>query len=226
MAGSYVYSGIEQKYRYIADVFDTLVLRDIVQKYKIKYADLLDNISEFMMDNISNLSSGRNITEALIKGHRNIDHKTVKKYIDYLCNAYAFYRVKRYDIRGKKYLASNSKYYLCDHSFRYAKLGTKNPDYGRILENIVAIELLRRGYEIYVGVLYKKEVDFVAIKRNEQVYIQVANSIEDTDTFNREIDPLLKIRDAYPKMIITRTGYEAYQHDGVQIVDIADWLLS
>ncbi|MBQ7500344.1 MAG: ATP-binding protein, partial [Clostridia bacterium] len=152
--------------------------------------------------------------------------RTVSTYIKYLCSAFAFYKIRRYDIHGKRYLTSIDKYYLSDHSFRYARLGTKNEDRGRMIENIIAIELLRRGYELYAGVLHKKEIDFVAMKRNEKIYIQVANSIEEQSTFNREIEPLLRIPDAYPKMIITRTRQEEYQYEGVRIIDAADWLLN
>lgn len=224
MSGSYLYKDIEAKYDYIAEVFNTLIVRDIRQKYKIRNPQLMDRIADFLMDNISNLTSSRNIAETLTDSKDRINHKTVSAYIQYLCNAFAFYKIRRYDINGKKYLASNDKYYLSDHTFRYAKLGTKNLDYGRVLENIVAVELLRRGYEVYVGVLYKKEIDFVAIKRNEKIYIQVADNISDSSTFSREVSPLLQIRDAYPKMIIARTHHEEYQYEGIKIIDIADWL--
>ena len=225
MAGSYLYKEQEDKYEYIENVYDTLILRDIRQKYNIKNPALMDRISQFLMDNVSNLTSARNITDTLISNKDKINHKTVSNYLSYLCNAFAFYKFRRYDIKGKKYLASNDKYYLSDHTFRYAKLGTKNLDNGRVIENIVAMELLRRGYEVYVGVLYKKEIDFVAIKRNEKIYIQVSDNITHPDTFNREVESLLKIKDAYPKMIIARTRNHEYQYEGVKIVDVADWLL-
>jgi len=225
MAGSYLYKNQETKYDYIAEVFNTLIVRDIRKKYKIRNTQLMDRVVDFLMDNISNLSSARSITNTLTGVKEKVNHNTIGSYMQYLCNAFAFYKVRRYDIKGKKYLSSNDKYYLSDHTFRYAKLGTKNMDYGRILENIVAIELLRRGYEVYVGVLYKKEIDFVAIKRNEKVYIQVSDNISDEKTFEREISPLLQIKDAYPKMVIARTRNDEYQYEGVRIIDIADWLL-
>ena len=205
-------------------VFDTLILRDIRQKYRIRNTVLMDRIVGYLMDNISNQTSSRNISETLARGGEKTNHKTVASYLEYLCNAFAFYRFRRYDIRGKRYLVSNDKYYLTDHTFRYAKLGTRNMDYGRVLENIVAMELLRRGYEVSVGTLYQKEIDFVAIHRSEKLYIQVSNNIEDEKTFAREVGPLLQIRDAYPKMVIARTRNEEYQYEGIRIVDVADWL--
>ena len=225
MSGSYLYKTPESKYDYISDVFNTLIVRDIQRKYRIRNMPLMERLCDFLIDNISNQTSTRSVAAAFKSEQVNTNDRTIGAYIKYLCNAFAFYRIRRYDIQGKRYLASNDKYYLSDHSFKYAKLGTKNADYGRMIENIVAIELLRRGYELYAGVLYKKEIDFVAIKRSEKLYIQVASSIDDPDTFRREVDPLLKIKDAYPKMILTRTRQEAYQHEGIQIVDVADWLL-
>lgn len=225
MAGSYLYKDQEARYDYIADVFDTLIVRDIRRKYKIRNMQLMDRLVDFLMDNISNLTSARSIKNAFSSVQEKVNHVTISSYLQYLCNAFAFYKIRRYDIKGKKYLSSNDKYYLSDHTFRYAKLGTKNMDYGRILENIVAIELLRRGYEVFVGVLYKKEINFVAIKRNEKIYIQVSDNISDEKTFEREVSPLLQIRDAYPKMVIARTRHDEYQYEGIRIVDIADWLL-
>ena len=225
MSGSFVYKSTEEKYAYIKDVFDTLITRDIVQKYKIKNEVLLNKLNDFMLDNISSEVSVRKIADTLTSNQEKTNDKTIGSYLNYLCNAFAFYKVRRYDIRGKKYLASQDKYYLADHSFRYAILGTKNMDYGRVYENMVCIELLRRGYEVYTGVLYKKEIDFVAIKQSEKIYIQVGDDISLPETLEREVTPLLSIKDAYPKVLIARTRHEKYLYEGISVINLADFLL-
>ena len=227
MAGSYLYKNEAQRYRYInSEVLNALIVRDIMTKYRFRNEPLLQELIDFLMDNIGNVTSVRSITDTLSSNKSKVDHKTVGKYIDALCKAFAFYRIRRYDIRGKRYLRSEDKYYLADQSFRFARLGTKNMDYGRVLENMVAIELLRRGYEVYIGVLYKKEIDFVAMKQGEKLYIQVANDITESETFKREITPLLQIKDAYPKLLVARTWQPEYQHEGIRIIDAAEWLAS
>ena len=225
MSGSYLYDSLDDKYNYLNEVFETLIVRDIQQKYKIKNLPLLDMLNDFLVDNISSEISARSLANTLTSKGSKVDDKTVSSYIKYLCASFAFYKIRRYDIKGKKYLASQDKYYLADHSFKYAKLGTKNLDYGRIYENIVCIELLRRGYEVYTGVLYQKEIDFVAVKRNEKIYIQVSDDISRAETMERESSPLLSIKDAYPKMIIARTKHPAYQYEGIAVWDIAEWLM-
>ncbi len=227
MAGAYPYKTIEEKHKYIENVYDTLIVRDINERYNIRNQTLMNKLSDFLMDNISNQTSARNVANVLSSSSDDdTNDRTIGSYLKYLTEAFAFYRVRRYDIRGKKYLASQDKYYLADHAFRLAKLGTKNMDYGRIYENIVAIELLRRGYDIYVGTLYSKEIDFVAMKRNEVIYIQVSDDITNPETLNREMSSLLGIKDAYPKMIIANTKHDEYTKDGVRIVNLAHWLAS
>ena len=225
MSGSYLYNSIEKKYDYLNNIYNTLIIRDINERNNLKNEKLMNSINDFLMDNISNGTSLRNVANSLNNINLETNHKTVGNYIEYLCEAFAFYKISRYDIKGKKYLSSDEKYYLSDHAFRYARLGTKSLDYGRAYENIVAIELLRRGYEVYTGVLYNKEVDFIALKRNEKIYIQVADNIEYEKTLEREVTPLLQIKDAYPKVIIARTKHDDYQYEGIQIYDIANWLL-
>ena len=224
MAGSYLYKTEEDARKYINGIFRTTITKDIVTKFKIENEDLLVMIGDFLMDNVGNQTSIRNVAAKLTSGTYKTNDKTVGAYIDYLCRSFLFYPIQRYDIKGKRYLESDKKYYLSDLSFRFAELGTKDADYGHLYENIVALELLRRGYELYVGKLYEKEVDFVAIKEGEKLYIQVSDDISREETYKREISPLLSIKDAYPKMIIARTKHEETQHEGIKIIDIARWL--
>lgn len=226
LSGSYAYRTEQDRINYLKEVYRTIVTRDLVQKYALSDATVLQHLSEFLMDNISNLTSPNRVSRLLTANSIPTNHVTIGKYIKYLCSAFVFYDIKRYDIRGKKYLENSEKFYLCDCGLRYAILGNRNLDYGRLYENMVCIELLRRGYEVYVGKLYQKEIDFVAQRGSEKIYIQVSDNLSGQETFEREVAPLLQIRDAYPKTIIARTRHPKYSYEGVEICDIADWLLS
>lgn len=224
MAGAYLYSDEESKYKYIKEIYTTLIVRDIINKYKIRNVALLNQLADFMLDNISNLSSANSISDALINKKIKTNDKTIGNYMDYLCKSFLFYKIPRYDLKGKKYLNRQDKYYVVDPIFRYATLGTVNMDYGRAYENIVAMELLRRGYEVYVGKLYQKEIDFVAKKKDQITYYQISDDISSESTFLREVTSLLNIKNAYPKILLARTHHPEYQYEGVHIIDIANWL--
>ena len=226
MAGSYLYNNSVDSRKYLANIVRTTITKDIVTKFKIENEDLLNMIVDFLMDNIGSKTSIRNIANALTSNTYKTNDKTCGAYIDYICRSFLFYPFKRYDVKGKRYLESDKKYYLADLSFRFAVIGTKNADYGHLYENLVAIELLRRGYEVYIGQLGEKEVDFVAVKDGFKTYIQVCDDISREETLKREISPLLAIKDAYPKIIIARTKHPESQVEGIRIIDIARWLVS
>ncbi len=225
LAGSYEYRTERDRINYICEVCSTIINRDLVTKYRLPDPATLEQVAEFMMDNVANLTSPNNISDTLTANTVVTNHKTVGSYVRYLCDAYVFHGVRRYDIRGRRYLKTSVKYYLSDTGIRFARLGRRNLDHGRMYENIVCIELLRRGYEVWVGKLYQKEVDFVALRGNEKVYIQVSDDISRPETFKREYEPLLKIRDAYPKMILASTRHRTYDYEGIRIHNLPDWLL-
>lgn len=224
--GSYVYSDEDKRLSYVNNVIDAVILKDIIKRNVVRETSIMNKLVSFLMDNISSLTSPNAISNYLTSKGSKIDHKTIDTYLDYLSRAFVFYKVKRYDIKGKTYLLTNNKYYLVDIAPRIARLGHRNIDSGRLFENLVAIELMRRGYEIYVGKLYQKEVDFVAVKGNEKFYIQVADNISPSDTLERELNPLRQIKDAYPKMVIANTRSLDYDIEGIKILDLAKWLLS
>lgn len=226
MPGSYLYGDESLRHRYLNnDVLNALIVRDIIQKKRIKNVPLLERILEYLASNIGSLLSSRNIERKLEESGMKVSHKTIRSYISYLTNAFAFYKIRRYDLKGMKYLEYDDKYYLSDISFRYSLLGSKNQDYGHVLENMVAIELLRRGYEVYVGKLYKKEIDFVCLKDNKKTYIQVSYDIRNEDTLQRELEPLFSIKDNYEKILIARTYQPSYEIEGIKVIDPAEWLL-
>ena len=225
LSGCYLYTSPSKRRQYIRDVYETILQRDLVEKYHLADSEVLPRLMEYMMDNVSNISSPNGVSESLKLQGIPSNHHTISDYLDYICRSFLLYKVKRYDVRGKKYLQSLHKYYLVDSGFRFALLGTRNMDYGRVYENLVALELLRRGYEIFVGKLYKKEIDFVAIRGGEKIYIQVSDNISTRETFEREYTPLLQIKDVYPKFIIARTRVPKYDYQGIQVVDLAEWLI-
>ena len=226
MPGSYLYKDEEMRRTYLnRDVLNALIVHDIVQKQKIRNVPLLEKLLDYLSSNIGSMCSIRNIEKKLDEFGMSANHETVQKYIGYLTNAFAFYRIRRFDLKGTKYLQSGDKYYLADPAFRYSLLGNKNADYGHVLENVVAIELLRRGYEVYVGKLYLKEVDFIALKDGKRLYFQVSYDIRSPETLERELAPLRMIPDNYPKTLIARTYQPEYEIDGISIIDPADWLL-
>ena len=225
LAGSYEYSDLAESYGYIRDVYKTILTRDLVQKFSLADTHVLERLAEYMMDNSGNPNSANNIANTLDANDMPANHVTIGRYMSYLRNAFVFYEAKRYDIRGKKYLTTQAKHYVCDSGMRYAVLGTRNMDWGRVYEGMVFLELRRRGYEVYVGKLYQKEIDFVAKRGSELVYMQVSDDISAQATLERELSPLLAIRDAYPKVLIARTRHEAYANEGVKILDLPRWLL-
>jgi predicted AAA+ superfamily ATPase len=211
---------------YVQSVYNTVIEKDIIARNKIRNVRAFENLIKYVFAHIGSELSPNNIAVALNADGQKVDNKTVENYISYLVSAFLLYRADRFDIKGKKQLATKEKYYLVDLGFRNVCLGKmKLQDRGHILENIVYLELLRRGYQVWVGKSNDKEVDFVAKAGDGSIsYYQIAWTLEDTSTFQRELAALESIRNYYPKYVITHDMGE-FIHNGIRQLNIVDWLL-
>lgn len=210
---------------YLEGIYNTIVVKDIVNRKKITDTMMLRSVLRFVFDNIGNPLSSKKIADTMTSDGRKIDTKTVEKYLEALTESYVIYKAKRYNIKGKQYLKSLSKYYVVDFGLRYMLLGTRQMDAGHILENVIYLELLRRGYDVYVGKVDEYEVDFIAQNMNDITYFQVALTLRDKETLNRELRPLKSIRDHYPKIILSLDDDPETHYDGVRLLNARDWLL-
>lgn len=213
--------------QYLDGIFNTVVLNDIIDRNKISDASMLKSVISFMFDNIGNPTSAKKISDTMTSMNRKISNHTVENYLSAIVDSLLMYKVSRYDIKGKQYLQMLDKYYLVDIGLRFYLLGTNNVDRGHILENIVYLELLRRGYEIYVGKVGLNEVDFIAKDLNGNIsYYQVSYSVKDDKTLSRELAPLESIQDHNQKFLLTMDNEPTISHNGIQQVNVLDWLLS
>lgn len=210
---------------YLEGIYNAIVVKDIVSRKKITDVMMLKSLLRFVFDNIGSSLSSKKIADTMTSGGRKIDTKTVEKYLEALSESYIIYQAKRYNIKGKQYLKTLEKYYVVDIGMRFMLLGSQQADAGHILENVVYLELLRRGYNVYVGKVDSFEVDFVAQNSKGTAYFQVALSVRDEKTLERELRPLMSIRDHYPKVILTMDDDPEAQYDGIRRINARDWLL-
>ena len=210
---------------YLEGLYNTIVVKDIVNRKRISDTMMLKSVLRFVFDNIGNPLSSKKIADTMTSDGRKIDVKTVEKYLEALSESYIIYQAKRYNIKGKQYLKTLEKYYVVDIGLRFMLLGSRQVDAGHILENVIYLELLRRGYDVYVGKIDTFEVDFVAQNRKGTAYFQVALTARDEKTLERELRPLQAIRDHYPKVLLTMDEDPEAQYDGIRRLNARDWLL-
>ena len=215
----------EDKTEYIKELYNKKIKKDLRKTYGIKDQALMDSLLAYLMLHLSTPTSASKISSLFKQNNLETNHITIGKYLQYLCAAFLFFKVKRYDIRKKVNLETADKYYMTDLSFRFALLEKEKPDWKGIYENLVAIEIRRRGYDIYVGKLYQKEINFVAMREKEKLYIQVTDEIEGEDTLTKALSPLRAIKDSYPKLLIANTGKDEFDVDGIRILDLTKWLM-
>lgn len=210
---------------YLEGIYNSIVVKDIVNRKKITDTFMLKSVLQFVFDNIGSPLSSKKIADTMTSAGRRIDTRTVEKYLEAFCESYIIYQAKRYNIKGKQHLKTLEKYYIVDIGMRYMLLGARQADAGHILENVVYLELLRRGYEVFVGKIDSFEVDFVAQDHKGIIYYQVALTTHGESTLQRELRPLQAIKDHYPKIILTMDEEPEEQYDGIRRINARDWLL-
>ena len=218
--------GEQEVYKIVADIYASVLLRDTIQRFNIRDIELLERVVKYTFDNIGNSFSGKNIADYFKNQKRKLDVNTIYNYLNALEAAFILYRTYRYDIKGKELLKTQEKFYLSDVSLLYAVLGYADQKISGILENIVFLELKRRRYNVYIGKLGAKEIDFIAEKQGAKLYIQVAYKLESQETASREFSPLLEIRDQYPKFVVTMDEFWQENVEGIKHFYIADFLLN
>ena len=210
---------------YLSDLYDKIVLKDIVENKGISNTSRLESVIRFMAGITGSETSVHNISKTMTADGRQIDTHTAENFIDAFCDSFVLYKAGRYDVKGKKLLKTLNKYYLVDMGLRYLLLGDKKTDTGHILENIVYLELLRRGYKVYIGKVGEREIDFAAEGFNGTEYYQIAQTVRDKNTLNRELAPLDAIRDHCPKFLLTRDYEPRISHNGIKQLNVLEWLL-
>ena len=214
----------ETSYGIIEDIYNSVVIKDIVHKHSITNVDLFNRVVRFLIENIGKTFSANSIVNFLKNENRTISVEAIYNYIEYLEKAFVIYRCKRYDLQGKNILKTQEKFFLADQSIKYALFGFNPTSIASMLENLVFLELKRRGYNVFIGKLLNKEIDFVALHRDERIYIQVCKEMPKES--DREISNLLEIKDNYPKIIVTLDDFANYNINGIKIMHLADFLLS
>lgn len=210
---------------YLRGVFSTVVLKDIVARKKITDVMMLESVIRFLFDAVGSIISIKKISDSLTSAGRKISSHTVESYISGLVESYVLYPVKRYDVKGKQHLKTLEKYYIADLGLRYLQLGNRGVDLGHLLENVVYFELLRRGYDVYIGKVDAYEIDFIAVSQTETLYYQVALTVKDKETLERELRPLRAVSDHFPKCILTLDDEMEINYDGIRIINAIDFLL-
>ncbi len=217
---------LDEAYTVVRDIYNSTIFTDIVKRNQIRKVDQLERIVKYTFSNVGQTFSASSLAKYLKSQNRTLDSETVYNYLNKLENAYILHRCSRYDIKGKEILKTQEKFYLADSSFRFCVLGYDENAVASMLENLVYLELKRRGYEVYVGKLNHSEIDFVATKREEKIYIQITEKIEKQETKEREYGNLLSIEDNYPKYVLRMDEFAGGNYNGIKTMHVADFLLS